>query len=89
MPFSAGDFPQIDVIEVFDNPVPAVAFTEDTKGIPDVDYVALKLGEAVSLPFSVTSLDAAGVCKRLFFLLFILHILFSAFPSFCHCVIKL
>ena len=59
-----GDFPPIEAIAAsIDDPTPSVNVALDTRGSPDVDFVALTLDGAVSLPFSVGSLDAAGVWK--------------------------
>ena len=49
------------MIAVGDGPTPVVSVTENTRGSPDRDTVALMLEGAVSLPFSVASLDASKV----------------------------
>ena len=62
-----GNFPQIEVVAVYDNPTPAVSRTENTKGSPDMNTVALELEGAVSMPFSLATLDAGKVCVVLYF----------------------
>ena len=58
----AGDFPEIKVIAATDNdPTPRVRVTQDRDGSPNDDIMALKLDGAVSMPFSVSSLDADKV----------------------------
>lgn len=52
-----GDFPKVDIIAVADNPAPFVNVTENIKGSPDMDTVAIGFDGAVSLPFSLTELD--------------------------------
>ena len=44
-----------------DGPTPVVSVTENTRGSPDRDTVALMMEGAVSLPFSVASLDTSKV----------------------------
>ena len=63
----AGDFPPIEAIAASDDdPTPIVSVSQDTRGSPDGNLVALTLDGAVSLPFSVSSLDASGVSDFFF-----------------------
>ena len=58
-----GDFPDIEVVAVADGPTPRVSVTENTRGSPDSDMVALTLDGSVSLPFSVATLNAGKVTE--------------------------
>lgn len=59
-----GDFPDIEVIGVPANSSSVTySVTEDVKGVPDLNTVALMMEGIVSTPFSVASVDAGGMAS--------------------------
>ena len=66
----AGDMPDIQVLSETQS-YSVARVSEETKGSPDGDTVALSLGGAISEPFSVTALTASKVRKLPFFLILI------------------